>query len=155
MKIVSDPVERTRFFKFLVVGLLGAVVDFSVMNILSHFIHLELVAAGTISFLCAVISNFIWNRYWVYPDSRSRRASRQLAMFFAVNITGVLIRIPILHFVEPIIVNMLEEACRILGLPVATLAKNLTLAMAVGVVLLWNFFVNRYWTYNDVDKAVA
>jgi putative flippase GtrA len=33
------------------------------------------------------------------------------------------------------------------------LAKNCTLAVAVGVVMLWNFFVNRYWTYNDVDKV--
>jgi putative flippase GtrA len=31
-------------------------------------------------------------------------------------------------------------------------AKNLTLAAAVGVVMLWNFFVNRYWTYNDIDQ---
>ena len=30
-------------------------------------------------------------------------------------------------------------------------AKNLTLASAVGIVMLWNFFVNRYWTYNDID----
>jgi putative flippase GtrA len=33
------------------------------------------------------------------------------------------------------------------------LAKNLTLAVAVGVVMLWNFFVNRYWTYNDVKTT--
>jgi putative flippase GtrA len=26
----------------------------------------------------------------------------------------------------------------------------LSLATAVSVVLLWNFFVNRYWTYGDV-----
>ena len=32
-------------------------------------------------------------------------------------------------------------------------ARNLTLAVAVGIVLLWNFFGNRYWTYNDVDNA--
>jgi putative flippase GtrA len=30
------------------------------------------------------------------------------------------------------------------------LAKNITLAIAVIVVMFWNFFVNRYWTYNDV-----
>ncbi len=35
------------------------------------------------------------------------------------------------------------------------LGKNFTLAIAVGVVMLWNFFVNRYWTYNDVDKVKA
>jgi putative flippase GtrA len=31
------------------------------------------------------------------------------------------------------------------------LAKNFTLALAVGIVMLWNFFINRYWTYNDID----
>jgi putative flippase GtrA len=31
------------------------------------------------------------------------------------------------------------------------LAKNFTLAVAVLVVMFWNFFVNRYWTYSDVD----
>jgi putative flippase GtrA len=155
MKFVSDPVERTRFAKFVIVGILGAVIDFSVMNILSHFAHLELVAAGTISFVCAIISNFTWNRYWVYPDSRSRQPSSQLAMFFTVNIAGVLIRIPVLHFVEPLIVKILGNTSLLGDRPVETIAKNLTLALAVGIVMLWNFFVNRYWTYNDVDKAVA
>jgi putative flippase GtrA len=31
------------------------------------------------------------------------------------------------------------------------LAKNATLAIAIGIVMLWNYFVNRYWTYNDVE----
>ena len=31
------------------------------------------------------------------------------------------------------------------------IAKNATLLVAIGVVMLWNFFANRYWTYNDVD----
>ena len=28
---------------------------------------------------------------------------------------------------------------------------NATLAIAIGTAMLWNFFVNRYWTYNDVE----
>jgi putative flippase GtrA len=23
--------------------------------------------------------------------------------------------------------------------------------MAIGFVMIWNFFANRYWTYNDVE----
>ncbi|MRR32133.1 hypothetical protein EG834_17810 [bacterium] len=75
-------------------------------------------------------------------------------MFFAVNIAGVLIRIPILHFVEPFILKALDPTSPRIGLPAETVAKNLTLALAVGIVLLWNFFANRYWTYNDVDNTV-
>jgi len=31
------------------------------------------------------------------------------------------------------------------------ISDNLTLAIAVVIVMFWNFFVNRYWTYSDVE----
>lgn len=148
--VLRNPVERSRFLKFMVVGAIGAVVDFSVANLLTHFLGMDLVPAGTISLACAIVSNFIWNRYWTYPDSRSRPIGRQLIMFFAVNIAGVAIRIPILHFVEPPLIDLFESMHLSSSLSSEFLAKNLTLALAVGIVMLWNFFVNRYWTYNDV-----
>ena len=66
--ILTDPQERTRFLKFMAVGAFGALVDFGIANLLAHFFNMPLVYAGTISFTCAVISNFIWNRYWTYPE---------------------------------------------------------------------------------------
>jgi putative flippase GtrA len=32
-----------------------------------------------------------------------------------------------------------------------TVGDNMTLALAVVIVMFWNFFANRYWTYSDVD----
>ena len=151
MSLLNNVKERERFLKFAVVGVIGAVIDFGVMNLLTQTAGMPLVTAGTISFICAIISNFIWNRYWTYPDSRSRPLARQLVMFFAVNIAGVAIRIPILHFAEPPLLNLLSGMQLTSSLSPEFLAKNLTLALAVGIVMLWNFFVNRYWTYNDVD----
>lgn len=151
--IVRDPLERTRFLKFALVGAFGAVVDFGVMNLLVWLTKAPLVIAGTVSFVCAVISNFIWNRFWTYPESRSKPIVGQMLQFGLVNALGLLIRLPILHFGEPLtdqIVSSLPSS------PVASLhtflSHNLTLAFAVGVVMLWNFFVNRYWTYNDIDS---
>jgi putative flippase GtrA len=151
MTLLSSRQERTRFLKFMAVGAFGAVVDFGMMNLLTRLFDLPLVAAGTISFVCAVVSNFLWNRYWTYPDSRSRHPARQLGMFFAVNTAGVAIRIPILHFLEPPLLGLLASHPDRLPASAEFLAKNLTLAVAVGIVMLWNFFANRYWTYNDVD----
>jgi hypothetical protein len=68
-----------------------------------------------------------------------------------VNIAGVAIRIPILHFFEPPLLRLIESMNLAGQFSAELLAKNLTLALAVGIVMLWNFFVNRYWTYNDVD----
>ena len=149
--ILTNPQERSRFLKFMVVGAFGALVDFGIANILAHFFDLPLVYAGTISFTCAVISNFIWNRYWTYPDSRSRPLARQLAMFFAVNLAGIAIRIPILKFGEPPFLTLFKTMDGSSTITPEFLARNFTLAVAVGIVMLWNFFVNRYWTYNDVN----
>lgn len=149
---VINTQERTRFLKFALVGTIGAAIDFGVMNLLSHTTEMNLVTAGTISFTCAVISNFIWNRYWTYPESRSRPLLGQLGMFFLVNLAGVAIRVPTLHYLEPPMLRFFETMFHISPAAAEFYAKNLTLAAAVGIVMLWNFFVNRYWTYNDIDK---
>lgn len=149
--IITNTKERNRFFRFALVGALGAIIDFGVMNLLSHFVNMPLVYAGTISFICAVISNFTWNRIWTYPESRSRPLLGQLGMFFLVNLAGVAIRIPTLHYLEPPLLRFFESVFHTSYNTAEFYAKNLTLAVAVGVVMLWNFFVNRYWTYNDVD----
>ncbi|HKJ39831.1 MAG TPA: GtrA family protein [Anaerolineales bacterium] len=151
MTTLVDKKERTRFFKFAVVGAIGSVIDIGVMNLLTQVFHLPLVAGGSISFICAVVNNFLGNRYWTYPDSRSRRIRYQFGMFFLVNTVGIAIRIPILKFVEPPLI-VFFEGLKNLSVEVAdALAKNATLLLAIGVVMLWNFFANRYWTYNDVD----
>jgi putative flippase GtrA len=149
--ILTESKERVRFLKFATVGAFGAMIDFGVMNLLTHALNLRLVAAGTISFLCAVSSNFLFNRYWTYPDSRSRHVLHQLGMFVLVNAAGIVIRIPILHYGEPPLAMTFENMAHLSDAFAETLARNATLALAIAVVMIWNFFINRYWTYNDID----
>jgi len=153
MSLVTNLQERTRFIKFITVGAIGAVVDFGIMNLFSRLFNMPLTLAGTISFICAILSNFLWNRFWTYPDSRSRPISRQLTMFFIVNIAGLAIRLPILQFLEPPMQGLFEHLAVNIRLTPEFLGKNFTLMVAVSLVMLWNFFVNRYWTYNDIDEA--
>jgi putative flippase GtrA len=151
MTVLNNSTERTRFLKFATVGAIGSLVDFGVMNLLTRLFAMRLVYAGTISFVCAVINNFTGNRYWTYPESRSRHILRQLGMFFLVNAAGIAIRIPILHFVEPPMEGLFSSLNILSAFTPETLAKNATLAIAIGIVMLWNYFINRYWTYNDVE----
>jgi putative flippase GtrA len=149
--ILADGKERVRFLKFAAVGAIGSVVDFGIMNLMTHLFEMPLVYAGTISFICAVLSNFTLNRFWTYPESRSRHVLHQLGMFFLVNTAGILIRVPILHFVEPPMARAFEGIVHLSHDTAETLAKNATLAAAIGIVMIWNYFINRYWTYNDVE----
>ena len=150
--ILTNPRERTRFMRFAVVGIIGAVVDFGVINLLARGFNVRLVWAGSISLIAAILSNFTFNRYWTYPDSRTKPILRQLIEFAVVSVVGLTIRIPILALLDPAIYALISRMP--LYLPIfdaKTISDNLTMAIAVIVVMFWNFFVNRYWTYSDVD----
>ncbi len=150
--LIKDPLERTRFIKFALVGTLGALIDFGVMNLLVWLVKATLVLAGSISFICAVISNFTWNRFWTYPESRTKHVVGQLAQFTIVNAIGLVIRVPILKLGEPILDRILENSSlNLLTTSHTFISHNATLAIAIAIVMLWNYFVNRYWTYNDID----
>jgi putative flippase GtrA len=43
-----------------------------------------------------VISNFLWNRYWTYPESRSKPIGRQMTQFFVLNLMGLGINLIVL-----------------------------------------------------------
>ena len=126
--MLRDVKERNRFIKFAIVGAGGAILDFGVMNLLTHLAGMQLVLAGTISFTCAVASNFIWNRVWTYPESRSRPLVSQLGMYFVVNAAGVAIRIPTLHYLEPPLLRFFEQLFHASYNVAEFYARNLTLA---------------------------
>lgn len=131
--------ELGRFLKFVVVGTVGFVIDFGTLNLLKLVFGFHLLVANTISFSLAVVSNFTWNRLWTYPDSRSKPIRSQLMQFFMVNIAGWGINTLVLWALAPVFEGMVGE-----------LGYNLAKAIATILVLFWNFFVNRYWTYDDV-----
>lgn len=143
--------ERQRFFRFAVVGTIGAVIDFGVFNLLIQAFGVRPVWANVASFSVAVVSNFIWNRFWTYPDSRSKRIRFQLAQFFVVNLVGVLIRTPLFAWLEPFFVIQAREMFVWLPFEADFIGHNAALGVAMIVVLFWNFFINRYWTYSDVS----
>lgn len=151
MSILSSRREQKRFAKFAIVGTVGLGVDFLVFNLLFVFVGLQPVAASVLSFLAAVTSNFIFNRSWTFHDSRTKSLRRQLAQYLLVNVIGLIIRTPIFAALGGVLHGILDAQQLPFGLDAVWLAHNLALAAAIGVILLWNYFVNRRWTFGDVD----
>ncbi len=154
--------EVVRFLKFGVVGTLGAFIDLGVSNILfatilppvdelGEVLLINTITAATISFIAAIMSNFFWNRYWTYPDSRSRPLAQQLMLFAFICTVGWLGRaVWLLFATEPLtafITNVSSLDIDLAGRAGASLAVFL----AMFVVMIWNFVVNRLWTFNDVE----
>jgi putative flippase GtrA len=151
--------EFIRFFKFAVVGAFGAVVDFVVLAVLERFVHppapidnwWSSIAVG-ISLSTAIVSNFIWNRYWTYPDSRSKPMVKQFVQFYVINILAYIIRGPIM-LLETVFAGWLGQWFALEAETAGTLGTYMAWALGVGIAMFWNFFINRIVTYSDVDEA--
>jgi len=147
---IRDNKEVERFLKFAVVGCIGAVVDFGIFNLLTNLFFVQAVWSSVVSFIAAVISNFIWNRYWTYPDSRSKPLGRQSVQFLVVSLAGLGIRTPLFAWLETVLVPLFKNILPPNTISPVFCGHNLSLAIAIVVVMMWNFFANRMWTYNDV-----
>ena len=135
------------------VGAVGAVVDFGTFNLLRSVVGVPATLAQAISFSAAVVSNFLWHRYWTYPDSRSKPVGRQALQFLAVSLVGLTIRTGVFILVQPAMIALAEGLLpsETSSTQVTAVGENLALVVAVVVVLLWNFGINRVWTYSDVQ----
>jgi len=138
--IVANRSELTRFGKFATVGVIGTVVDFTVLNVLILFFDFGKFWANTCSFTAAVVSNFIWNRLWTFPESRERNLVPQLVQFALVSLGGYVINQVIFLGLDSLYFHAW-----------GTLGYNVSKAIAILVVLFWNFAINRVWTYRGID----
>ena len=161
--------EYERFIKFAFVGLLGFVIDTGTVLVLQNTVlppvnaanqplDINVALATTVAFVLAVCSNFVWNRLWTYPDSRSRSARHQLTQFIIVSVIGWTIRTVWIDNAYQALGELSTTVIRGLNADYAPalldqhkLGTMIALFIGVIVVTAWNFLANRYWTYNDVD----
>jgi putative flippase GtrA len=154
---LADPKRVDRFVRFAIVGIIGALVDFGVLNVMKVVFErvglghswdlpmdphqIQLTVANALSFSAAVLSNFTWNRLWTFPESRERPLGRQLLQFATVSILGLVINTVILVVMDKYVFQHFVSE---------RLSYNLAKAIAIGVVLFWNFGMNVLWTYRGI-----
>ena len=152
MNIITDKNERNRFMKFAVVGFFGFFVDLGIFNLCRSVFELSPQFAGGISFTVAVINNFLFNRFWTYPDSRTKPISKQLGQFFAVNIVGLAIRTGVMFIILDPLYSFFSQFEDKYSIDPIWFGDNAAIVIVVAIVLFWNFFINRFWTYSDVSE---
>ena len=133
----SSNKEVERFSRFLAVGAVGTLLDFSLLTLLK-LAGLPTLLANSLSFTAGLVNNFTWNRLWTFGDAIQPDWRRQLVQFTAVSLVGLALNNLIVLSLEGIFSTMLGQPDW--GyLP----AK----VIATGVVVFWNYFANRMWTF--------
>lgn len=130
-----------QFVKFGIVGFINTLVDWAIYyplkisfgNFLPNLSLQEAKqVAKAISFIFSAISSYAMNRKWTFR-SANKNVSAEALKFGSVAIVGLLINNLVLYFATSIL-----GWRDIFGLILATAAAT-----------LWNFFVNKKWTFQQ------
>ena len=133
----SSNKEIERFSRFLAVGAVDTLLDFSLLTLLK-LAGLPTLLANSLSFTAGLVNNFTWNRLWTFGDAIQPEWRRQLVQFTAVSLVGLALNNLIVLSLEGIFGT-------ILGQP--DWGYLPAKVIATGVVVFWNYFANRMWTF--------
>jgi len=133
-----------QFIKFLVVGLLNTGVDFGILNLL---MFLTGISSGlgysvfkAISFICAVINSYVWNKRWTFQKG-GKLERKEFSKFLIISLISFGVNVGtaslLVNFVEPI------------GNISPYFWANISALVAAGFTTLINFFGYKYLVFRD------
>lgn len=122
-----------KFLKFCVVGFSGTAIDFGLTWLCKEIFKIPKFIANAIGFVVAATNNYILNRIWTW-GSTNEQVGVEYVKFFTVSLIGLGLNTLILYiFNEKLKFNF-----------------YLSKVFATGVVMLWNFFANNFFTFAGV-----
>lgn len=127
---VSERPVVKQFIKFSIVGTLNTLIDFIFFSLFLYGAHLHYLVANIFALFIAGTNSYILNRRWTWR-STDPRWRQQLAKFLVILFTG--------FSLNELILFILVDRVQLMPL----IAK----AIAVGIVLFFNFSANRWWTF--------
>ena len=124
-----------KFVRFAFVGTFGMVVQYSVLIVLIEVFSQNTVMASALGFVVAASVNYYLNYHYTFASEK--RHHETLVKFFIVASVGLLLNSVIMAF----------------GTETLALHYLIAQALAIGMVLIWNFFGNLLWTFKDGKAA--
>ena len=119
-----------QFIKFCVVGGTGVVVDFGITFLFKEKLKLNKYIANSLGFMAAASTNYLLNRWGTFR-SHDPEVAQQYVQFVGISAIGLIL--------NNIIIYLLNDKAR--------LNFYLSKLIAIGLVTLWNFFMNYYFTF--------
>ena len=130
--------------KFGVVGVIAAVIDFGVLNLLVGVFHMHNVIAGTISFLVSLVFNYLASMKFVFKHREDMSRWMEILIFVGASLIGLFINAAIIWLST---YGMNRDAF-ISQHAEYLLRTNVGKIVATVVVAIWNFVI-RKWLLDD------
>lgn len=125
-----DKLLLLKFIKFCVVGASGMIIDFGTTWVLKEKVKINKYIANSTGFILAATSNYLLNRLWTFQSGNSHIAKEYFS-FMVISIIGL--------GINNLVLFLLTDKMK--------LNFYLSKLFAIGVVTIWNFFMNYLFTF--------
>jgi putative flippase GtrA len=131
MKTLIVKLFRSSFVRYAFVGCLGLVVDMGLFYVFYELLHVNYVLSNIVSSSVAVVHNFLLNT-WITFKVKDKLFVRFLS-FYSIALVGM----------------ALSSGMLALMIDVMHLNSMVSKAIAVFVVALLQYYVNKHWTFGE------
>jgi putative flippase GtrA len=136
---------QARFAKFVLVGLSGTALDYSLFLVLKSS-GWQTGVANIISASLGMFNNFYWNSQWTFCKPLEKSYSIQFIQYLIVSLIGL--------GINTMAIITLEESCEALA-PNLQLGYILAKLLASGAAFVWNYIANLNWTFRENQPRAA
>lgn len=125
------PKWQLQFIQFAGVGVIGTVAHYVLLVMLVEVLGTNAVAASTAGATLGALVNYLLNRRYTFRSKKRHREA--LARFLIIAASGL----------------ALNASFMLILVEILSLYYLLAQVLSTGLVLVWNFVGNRFWTFND------
>ena len=132
---MSEDIKRggetfKQFMLFSGIGIIGTAGHYLTLILLVELISLNPTVATTAGFIVGAFINYILNYHITFRSNK--RHAEALSKFLMVALVGAILNYSIMH----------------VGITYSSFHYLFIQVVATGCVLLWNFALNKLWTFN-------
>lgn len=120
---------KQQFLKFIVIGVLSTIVNYSVFYILYEFLTLHYIAASALGFISGVIFGYELNKNWTFAVQKE--SSRYFYTYFLVYLFSLVLGLMFLEFL-------------VSGLGIIPELANF---LTIGLTTCTNFVGIKFWVF--------
>jgi len=89
--LLIEPADNTtlQFFRYLIVGGVALVADFSTLFLLTRFAGVHYLASAAVAFLIGLAVNYTLSSVWVFARHTIRNRAVEFGIFAAIGVAGL------------------------------------------------------------------
>ena len=126
-----QPYKNMKIFRYLIVGTIGSIIDFSVLFTLVNFFSFHWFYAASLSFILATIVNYYLSITYIFSSGIKFKEREEFLLVFIMSIFGLALNQVFIYILYKFVFLNLFYS------------KIIT----TGIVFFWNYSSRRYFIF--------